>query len=152
MKDILTGYFTDYEPESCFVAESDNTVVGYLLGCRDSRVFERAMVMSFIPRFIPCLLRSRALLRRKNLIFGLHMLSSVIRGELLSPDFSREYPATLHINIREGFRRCGAGSQLMAEFLAYLKGLGVSGVRMATYSKDAGAFFEKCGFVLIFQK
>lgn len=35
--DFLTGYYTDYEPDSCFVALQDDLVVGYLLGCTRPR-------------------------------------------------------------------------------------------------------------------
>ena len=32
--DYLTSYYTDIEPESCFVLEQNGRVVGYLLGSR----------------------------------------------------------------------------------------------------------------------
>ena len=35
--DIWTGYYTDCEPGSCFVAVRGDEVVGYLAGCVDSR-------------------------------------------------------------------------------------------------------------------
>ena len=35
--DVFSGYYTDHEPGSAGVAELDGEVVGYLLGCRDSR-------------------------------------------------------------------------------------------------------------------
>lgn len=150
LKDLLTGYFTDYEPESCFVAESGNEVVGYLLGCRDSRTLDRVSMRFIAPRLVRQLIGRNVLFRRKNIVFGLHMLESFLKGELSSPDFSRDYPATLHINIANGFRRSGSGSQLMAAFMVYLKEHGIEGVRLATYSPDAGAFFRKNGFILLF--
>ena len=52
LEDFLTFYFTDYEPESCFVAESDNKVIGYLLGCLDSRKLDRVSAVSIFPRFL----------------------------------------------------------------------------------------------------
>ena len=152
LKDLLTGYFTDYEPESCFVAESGNQVVGYLLGCRDSRKLDRVSMRFIAPRIVLQLICRNVLFRRKNIVFGLHMLKSLFKGELYSPDFSRDYPATLHINIADGFRRSGCGSQLMAAFLIYLKEHGIKGVRLATYSPDAGRFFRVNGFSLVFQK
>lgn len=152
MMDLLTGYFTDYEPGSCFVAESGSTVVGYLLGCCDSRALDSVSLRSVAPRLLARLASSDVLVRKKNLIFGMHMLWSLISGQLSCPDFSREYPATLHINIADGFRRCGAGSRLMDAFLSYLKDKGIPGVRLATYSQDAGAFFAKSGFTLVFSK
>ena len=35
--DLFTSYYTDHEPESATVVEIDGRVVGYLLGCRDTR-------------------------------------------------------------------------------------------------------------------
>src|SRR6201994_3441441 len=32
--DFLTTYYTDHEPESCFVLEMEGQICGYLLGCR----------------------------------------------------------------------------------------------------------------------
>jgi GNAT superfamily N-acetyltransferase len=37
LANILTGYYTDHEPESAWVVTNDGRVVGYLLGCVDSR-------------------------------------------------------------------------------------------------------------------
>ena len=34
--DAITLYFTDYEPESCFVAEHQGEVVVYLIGAKDA--------------------------------------------------------------------------------------------------------------------
>jgi hypothetical protein len=152
LKDLLTGYFTDYEPESCFVAESGNEVVGYLLGCRDSRTLDRVSMRFIAPRLVLQLICRNVLFRRKNIVFGLHMLESFLKGELSSPDFSRDYPATMHINIADGFRRSGGGSQLITAYLVYLKEHGIKGVRLATYSPDAGKFFCANGFSLMFQK
>jgi ribosomal protein S18 acetylase RimI-like enzyme len=35
--DLITSYYTDVEPESALVVDVDGKVVGYLLGCLDSR-------------------------------------------------------------------------------------------------------------------
>ena len=38
LADFLTLYFTDYEPESCFVAENQGRVVGYLIGAKSKSI------------------------------------------------------------------------------------------------------------------
>lgn len=152
LEDFLTFYFTDHEPEACFVAESGNEVIGCLLGCLDSRKLDRVSVVSIYPRFLVKMISRNTFFRLKNIRCGWHMLISFFKKELFSPDFSAAYPATLHINIQEGFRRAGAGSALMAAYLAFLKEHHVSGVRLATYSPAAGAFFQKAGFTLLFKK
>jgi hypothetical protein len=39
--DLLTTYYTDHEPESCWITEEDGKVKGYLTGCLDTRKFLR---------------------------------------------------------------------------------------------------------------
>jgi len=152
LKDLLTGYFTDYEPESCFVAESGNTVVGYLLGCLDSRRLDYVSMVLLSPRLFKKLILGGTLLHAKNIRFGLHMFKSLLFKELASPDFGACYPANLHINLLQGYRHQGIGSLLMEAYLAYLKEHNVKGVRLATYSPAAGRFFCKNGFTLLYQK
>jgi GNAT superfamily N-acetyltransferase len=152
LEDFLTFYFTDHEPGSCFVAESGNEVIGYLLGCLDSGKLDLTSAVSIFPRFLIKMIARNTLFRLKNIRCGWHMLISFLKKELFSPDFSRLYPATMHINIQEGFRSAGAGSALMAAYLAYLREQHVLGVRLATYSPAAGKFFRKNGFTLLFKK
>ena len=152
LEDFLTFYFTDHEPEACFVAVSGSEIIGYLLGCLDSGRLDRVSAVSIFPSFFIKMIARNTFLRLKNIRCGWHMLISFLRKELQAPDFSRLYPATMHINIREGFRSAGAGSALMAAYLAYLKEHHIPGVRLATYSPAAGAFFRKNGFTLLFKK
>ena len=35
--DLLTRYYTDWEPQSLWVAEAEGRVIGYLTGCLDTR-------------------------------------------------------------------------------------------------------------------
>jgi len=42
--DALNLYFTDYEPESCFVAEVDSVVIGYLIGAK-SKITRKKFLM-----------------------------------------------------------------------------------------------------------
>ena len=39
--DFLTAYFTDYEPQSCFVAETENKIVGYIIGTKNTKKMSR---------------------------------------------------------------------------------------------------------------
>jgi hypothetical protein len=43
LADGLTAYFTDYEPGSCFVAEMNGRVVGYIIGSVDTRAMDRVV-------------------------------------------------------------------------------------------------------------
>ena len=97
--DALTAYFTDYEPESCFVAEYGNKVIGYLLGAKDVRRMDKIFADKIAMPLLIKALRRGALIRKKNVKFLSRVLLSLVKGEFKGPAFSKDYPATLHINI-----------------------------------------------------
>ena len=149
--DALTAYFTDYEPESCFVAEYDNNVVGYLIGAKDvgrmGKIFAGKIA---VPLFIKALRRG-ALIRKKNVKFLFRVFLSLLKVEFKAPDFSKDYPATLHINIIKECRMAGVGSKLINAYLDYLISQAIKGVHFATMSDKANRFFRKLNFQLLFQ-
>jgi len=149
--DFLTLYHTDYEPASCFVAEVDGRVVGYLLGANNAAHFRRIFPFRVFPRLLTQVIINGALLRKKNIIFVFHCLLSFLKREFKTPDFTREYPASLHVNIEQGFRNLGIGSRLVNAYLDYLRSKKIEGVYLATMSDKAASFFKAQGFVLLHQ-
>jgi GNAT superfamily N-acetyltransferase len=150
MADALTVYFTDHEPESCFVAECAGRVAGYVLGCLDVRRMEKIYGMKILPSLLLKAFCRGTFLRGKNLRFLFHVFLSLLKGEFHLPAFSREYPAALHINIDKEFRAAGVGSALIQAYLEELKKQDVRGVHFATMSEKAALFFEKNGFRRLF--
>jgi len=151
LADFLTLYFTDYEPESCFVAESNNRVIGYLMGAKDITTLNKVSREKIAPRLVAKALINGIFLKKKNLAFFLRLLLSFCKGELKMPDFSRVYPATLHINLQKEFRSLGIGSKLIGSYLEYLSGRGIAGVYLPTMSDKAAGFFRKIGFNLLYR-
>jgi GNAT superfamily N-acetyltransferase len=151
LADALTIYFTDYEPESCFVAESDNKVIGYILGTKDSCKMDRVSMRKIIPKLFFKSLTRGVFFDFRNLKLFLSIMLSLLKGEFFSPDFRPEFPALLHINLDKDFRGTHIGSELIRHFLKYLRGTGVTGVHLATFSPGAYIFFKKAGFNLLFQ-
>jgi GNAT superfamily N-acetyltransferase len=150
LADFLTLYFTDYEPQSCFVAENKTGVVGYLIGAKKTAVLHRAFLNKILPRLLYRFIFQAAILRKKNLILIFHFLCSFLKGEFRMADLSADYPATLHINIKHGFRNAGIGSRLISAFLDYLKKQRIPSVYLATLSEKAAAFFTGRGFHLLY--
>ena len=151
LADLLTRYHTDFEPQSSFIAESEGKVVGYVIGATDIR---RAAQISLFKIVLPVLFKALvtgAFLRKKNRLLLGQVIPFASSGGFGMPDFDREYPATLHINVLNGYRKLGAGSALMRAYLGLLSSKGVRGVHMATMSNMAGEFFAKNGFHLLFQ-
>src|SRR3989344_3164890 len=69
VKDALTFYFTDCGPGSCFVAEDNGKVVGYLLGTDDVKELERTVTGNILPRVLGRVVAQGIIFRKKNLIF-----------------------------------------------------------------------------------
>ena len=146
ISDALSLYFTDYEPDACFVAEINYQVVGYLIGAKNKvaaeAIFNRQIAL---PLFIKAL-KSNIFLSFKNLKFIFYCLIDLFKNGLRTPNFSSAYPATLHLNIKDGFRRQDIGARLIKAYLDYLKIEGVLGVHLATMSDRAANFFLSQGF------
>lgn len=152
LADFLTKYYLDYEPESCFVAESSKRVIGYLIGSKDTLASEKISKSKILPKLLFKAFARNIFFKKKTATFIFNCLVSFFKKELSAPDFSREYPATLHINLEEGFRSQGIGAKLIAAYLDYLAKEKIKGVHFATLSERAARFYEKLGFVLLFKK
>lgn len=151
MADALTLYFTDYETESCFVAECDGRVIGYVFGAKDVRSMQRVVKDKIVRPLLIKAFRRGTFLRIKNLKFLFHVMLSALKGEFRMPSFSMKYPATLHINIIREHRGVGLGARMIDMYLTYLKAQAVKGVHFATMSEKAGQFYTKHCFQLLFQ-
>ena len=80
-----------------------------------------------------------------------NLAGSFFKGELKSPDCSRQYPAALHLNIKDGYRAGGTGRKLIEKYLDYLQENKVRGVHFGTISDKAAGFFTKLGFEVLFR-
>ena len=144
--DFLTRYYTDYEPQGAFIADAGGKVVGYLISARDVTTMEKTFRRVVFPRLVLKSLLRGTLLHPKNLHFFVRCIISLVRGELRSVDLSDAHVATLHINIRDGFRGKGVGDKLLHAFDFYLRQARVPEVIASTASEEAGKFFMRHGF------
>ncbi|MBI5873091.1 MAG: GNAT family N-acetyltransferase [Candidatus Omnitrophica bacterium] len=152
LADFLTLYFTDHEPQSCFVAEDEaGEVVGYILGATDTKVLNSLFFSKIFPKLLLKAFFRGTFFAGKNLRFLWSVSLSFIKGELRVPDFSCKYPATLHINLKQGARRQGVGAGLMQVYLSYLAEKKIAGVHMAAMSDKGVSFFKKEGFLVLYQ-
>jgi ribosomal protein S18 acetylase RimI-like enzyme len=147
--DILTAYFTDREPESCFVAETGEKVAGYITGAKNAQAMHTAFSLSILPRILARAFTSPVLLKKGNRVSVYNFIRSVFKGEFHIPDIYKEYPAMLHINIAGEYRGRGIGAKLMSVYLEYLKSNNIPGVHLVAMSEEGAAFFRKEGFELL---
>ena len=151
VEDALTLYFTDHTPGSCFVAENNGKVVGYLLGTDDVKEMARTTAVKVAPRVLEKVIEQGIIFRKKNLLFLWNYQLGFFRGEFFRPRFDRDFPATFHLNVLEGSRGKGIGTGLVERNLSYLRGKGVRGVHIGTMSERAKDLFVKLGFAVLYR-
>lgn len=148
--DFLTSYFTDCEPESCFVAEAHCEIIGYLIGAKNESLLRKTVIFKIMPKLIIKAVFRNALLKKKNLIYLSYCLMSFLKGEFRDPDFTAGYPALLHINLGRRFRGLGIGSKLIFAFSEYIARQKIKGIHLSTMSGRAEGFFKSNGFTLLY--
>lgn len=145
--DFLTTYYTDHEPESCFVLEIDGELRGYLLGCRKPL---RNQLYSFYQNV--CLLL-RALLRygRYHECSRRFIRWLLVHGWREVPAAPRRTPH-FHINLLSDARSYSNTRKLMSAYLSYLYRCGEKRVygQIVTFESRRGEkMFERYGFKVL---
>jgi GNAT superfamily N-acetyltransferase len=151
LADALISVYTDHEPGSCFVAVAQDRVIGYIIGSTNAAALERAFGGKVMVSLVGKAFRRGTFLDGRNWRFFFAVLRSLLGGEFAHPVLFRDYPATLHINLADGFRGKGVGERLIKTYLDYLRSRGALGVHFGTLSERAGEFFKKMGFLVLHQ-
>lgn len=142
--DFLTTYYTDHEPESCFVLEVNGELRGYLLGCRKPL---RNQLYSFYQNV--CLFL-RALLRypRYNQRSRRFIRWILMNGWREVPAAPRRTPH-FHINLLPDARKVSTTRALLSAYFGYLYRSGEKRVygQIVTFESRRGEkMFERYGF------
>ncbi|HEX7133309.1 MAG TPA: GNAT family N-acetyltransferase [Iamia sp.] len=148
--DLFSGWYTDHAGDDALVVEGDGgEVVGYLLGCRDTRAIGGAT-----GRLARHHLLRRGLLVRPGTArvlwrtIGDVAVATARRrlppGEVIDD----RWPAHLHIDLLPAARGTGVGRQLMTRWLDALRADDIAGCHLTTWAENDGAiaFFEAMGF------
>lgn len=121
--DLNTKYYLKYEPDSCFVAEADGDIIGYVLGCKYPCKY--SLIFYFfiaIPLFLKAFLK--CFTKRYDKKSRTYIKNIVFKGMKERPKRPKK-AAHAHINIKEGFRQKGVGKAL---FITLLKHFWKNGV------------------------
>ena len=146
--DLLTIYYTDYEPGSLWVAESDGKVVGYLSGCLDTRRYFRLMAFVILPLVLIKAIFCGVFFRKSTWRLLKPALKSWRRGDFKRQIPLDKYPAHLHIDIKKEFRGQKIGQRLVEGFIGQLQQERIPGIHLSTHEDNTPAqkFFERQGF------
>ena len=122
------------EEEVCFVVTHENTVCGYIVGCKSSSDFSAQCESQWFPS-----LRSQYPLESKtNSLLNSRLLTHLHNGYQPRPEFSL-YPAHLHINLLASTQGHGLGAKLITAFINNLKRLQVAGLHLEVSRDNLGA-------------
>jgi hypothetical protein len=131
--DLITNYYLNQEPESAFVAEKDGIVIGYLLGCIDSKKAKGSAAKEIgkiilhggliRPSIAPFLWRS---------VFDIIRDREVADDELIDP----RWPAHMHLNLLPEGRGKRLVYGLMNMWFDKLRNANVPGVHFAAFTEN----------------
>lgn len=145
--DLITRYYTDQEPESCFVGELEGKVVGYMLGTLDTRrVPSSESVMAKL-----AFSRQLGLRPGTARFFWRGVGDSVrmtLRGQSLAKADLDAFPAHTHFSLLPEARHTPLGVGLYRSFFVYAKKAGCPGVHGDVFVENVRAtkLHEAMGF------
>ena len=129
-------YYTEHEPESCFVlVDEDDVPVGYIICAKNCRTWRRIFLKEYMPK----------LKANKENLFEPYM------EILLHSLFARRYPAHLHVDILKEYCGQGYGVALMNTLFDHLRQNGVPGVQLLVDAENKRAmnFYLRNGFKIL---
>ena len=131
---LYNNYYTECEPENCFVCTDENdNAVGYIICSEDVKKWRRIFMKKYYPQ-----------IKHRN--FG-EKIAAI--GEIVAHSmFMKKYPAHLHIDIYKEYRGNGTGTQLVQTLVDHLRQKGIKGVQLCVDAEKEKAirFYERNGF------
>jgi hypothetical protein len=142
--DFLTTYYTDWEPESSFVIESEGQICGYLLGSRKPLLNQLYAFWQNVSLFFKVLFRYPRYNDRSRRFIRWTMTN----GWREVPARPRRTPH-FHINLLPEARKMSTTRALISAYLSYLYRCGEKRVygQIVTFESRRGEkMFERYGF------
>jgi ribosomal protein S18 acetylase RimI-like enzyme len=147
--DAFYAFFFDHETNTCWVAEYDGIVVGFLAGSVDSSRQQKWSMLHIYPQIALGIILRKYHIRWKTLKYVVGLVGQAVRSELPRTN-TKLFPAHLHINVASTSRGLGIGRQLLVAYHQQLRSLGVKGVHLHTTDQNISAciLYEKMGYIL----
>ena len=147
--DAFYAFFFDHETTTCWVAEHNEIVVGFLAGSVNANRQQEWSMFHIYPQIALGIILRKYHIGRKTLKYVAGLVGQAMRGEFPFTD-TRLFPAHLHINVASNSRGLGIGRKLLEAYLQQLRSLGVKGVHLHTTDQNVSAciLYEKMGYQL----
>jgi ribosomal protein S18 acetylase RimI-like enzyme len=148
--DLVTRYYTDFEPQHSWVAVRDGQVIGYLNGALDGRRALRVTLWRIVPSTLMGALRRATFCRREvwRLLWG-WLRTGLARGLHCSSASGIGAAPHLHVNLLAEARGAQVGTRLVERFFEQVKASGGKMVEANVRGDNVAAcrFFERLGFI-----
>lgn len=130
---LYNDYYTETEPENCFVLTDGNKVVGYIISSESFSKYER----SFTSRYLPEL---------KKLSLTNYLIKKC--SLKIEKTLAKKFPAHLHIDLLPDYTGKGFGGKMVEIALENLRAKGVTGIFLGVNYKNIRAvnFYKTHGF------
>lgn len=145
--DYLTRYYTDIEPESCFVVEQDGQVKGYLLGSRRPLRHQVFSLWQNFALFVRGMRRYPGYNRATRNFIGW-----ILRNSWKEVPAAPRYTAHFHFNILPEAQGISGTRLLINTYFDYLRKAGERSVfgQLVTFEGRRGAkVLERYGFRVV---
>ena len=147
--DLVTRYYTDFEPQHSWVAVCDGQVVGYLNGSMDGRRALRVTLWRIAPAGVIGALRRGTFCHRETWrLLWACLRTWWARGSRCDGAYAIGDAPHLHVNLMPEARGAQVGTRLVDRFLEQVNALGGRTVEASVRGDNVAArrFFERFGF------
>lgn len=121
-----TGYYLNFEADSCFIAEDNDTFIGYIYGTRHPLKYS----LFFYPLIaIPLILKAivKSFLGKYDEKSKIYIKNLIAKGRRERPRRPKR-TAHFHFNVKQGYRNKGVGKALIQTFFRHLLKHGIQDV------------------------
>jgi len=132
-------------PAQVIVAEDEQGVAGYIVGTYDSDAFAALLEREWWPTL-------RARYAEPDFApteADLARIATIMGPSGNPPELVADYPAHIHMNLRDRLRGQGVGMALLRRWVAEARAAGVTGIHLGASASNSGgiAFWQKGGFL-----
>lgn len=130
---VFCDYYTEKEPENCFVLDDGGKAVGYIICAENFKKFKPVFDAEYFPQIVH---------------LGKERIGWAQEAYELQEKYQDEYPAHLHIDLLPQYQRMGWGGKLINTLFDHLREKGIKGVMLTagTGNTVGGNFYKKYGF------
>ena len=151
--EVYVAAYATLHPELTFViVDSDDQILGYTVGALDSLNFDRELNESWWPvlreRYPLVAPTDQEIQRTPN---DQQLIESVHSWSGSNPEFCRDYPSHLHINLLPGAQGGGNGKRLLVTLFDALQAQGSTGSHLGSnpVNLNAFGFYTHIGFSVL---